>query len=212
MLMILWKGARIAAGAVATIVIAAVFAGGAVLVFDNQNYRALAMETGSMAPGIGAGDVVVVRRVDPYQIRPGAVITFQSPLNRVQVTHRVATVDYTAQGPVFTTKGDANGATDPWVLRYQASGWEVAGVIPQAAVLIARFSTPAGRMVIAAILFLVVFIILLPGLPAKLLPRPQAVVEAEPVVAAPEITRDYELSRRGYAALVHSSRLFRWPA
>ena len=210
--MILWRGARIAAGAVATLVIAAVLAGGAALVFDSQNYRALAMETGSMAPAIRAGDLVLLRKVDPYQIRPGVVITFQSPLSHVQVTHRVASVDYTALGPVFTTKGDANGAADPWVLRYQASGWVVAAVIPQAAAFIARFSTSEGRAAIAAILFLVVFIILLPGQPARLAPRPQAGVEAEVVVSIPEIGRDFELSRRGYAALVHSSRSFRWPA
>ena len=161
--MTVWKLARLLAGTVATIAIVGVIVAAVALALGHRGYRAYAMQTASMAPHIKPGDLVVVRAVSPYEIHPGDVISFQSPLAPIQVTHRVEKVDYTSTGPVFTTKGDANGNNDPWLLRYQGSGWEVTSVIPHVAGWLARLTGSGGRIVIAAVLFLVVLIILLPS-------------------------------------------------
>jgi signal peptidase len=153
---------RFAAGAVALLAIFGALVALGLLAAGRGGVRAYAMQTSSMAPLIKPGDLVVVRAVDPYTIHTGDVISFESPLSRLQVTHRVVKVTYTPQGPAFETKGDANGSADPWVLHYQGSGWKVATVVPGVAAWLAKLTSPAGRIVVAAALFLVVFVLLLP--------------------------------------------------
>jgi signal peptidase len=73
--------------------------------------------SGSMAPQIQQGDVVVVRSTPPRQIETGEVITYRvegdlggEGIDRV--THRVVERRQTADGLVFVTKGDANERRD----------------------------------------------------------------------------------------------------
>jgi signal peptidase len=74
---------------------------------------ALAVLSGSMAPGLPVGAMAFVRPVDPATVEPGDVITFQrAPDAPELVTHRVVSVDDSSGAPVFTTKGDANEEAD----------------------------------------------------------------------------------------------------
>jgi len=68
--------------------------------------------TGSMAPAIDPGDVVVVADRDPATIERGDVITFVRGTEETPVTHRVVGVDETDAGVSFETKGDANSDVD----------------------------------------------------------------------------------------------------
>ena len=61
--------------------------------------------SGSMAPRINTGDVVISQDRDDYQ--PGQVIVFDDA-DRGAVTHRLQSID----GETFTTKGDANPTAD----------------------------------------------------------------------------------------------------
>lgn len=74
---------------------------------------ALAVLSGSMSPGLPVGAMAFVRPVDPADVRPGDVITFQHPESPTAVvTHRVLAVDDAGGSPVFTTQGDANEDPD----------------------------------------------------------------------------------------------------
>lgn len=75
--------------------------------------------TGSMRPSMPPGTLVVVKPVKPEQIRVGDVITYQLKSGDPTVaTHRVVSVGYNLAGDLeFRTKGDANNAQDPWVVR-----------------------------------------------------------------------------------------------
>lgn len=68
--------------------------------------------SGSMEPGITAGDAVIVDSVRPGQIAVGDVITFTRDGTSSPITHRV--VEATGQGAAreFVTKGDANEEAD----------------------------------------------------------------------------------------------------
>lgn len=79
-------------------------------------YQTATMLTGSMAPLINAGDVVVTVPVPVSDIRPGDVITYRIPVEDRRVeTHRVTEVFTAADGSkAVRTKGDANRAVDPW--------------------------------------------------------------------------------------------------
>ena len=68
--------------------------------------------TGSMAPAIDPGDVVIVGERDPSSIQEGDVITFVRGDAETPVTHRVVGVEEGDAGVAFETKGDANAEVD----------------------------------------------------------------------------------------------------
>lgn len=70
--------------------------------------------TGSMAPTLTPGTLIVVKPVAPTDLVAGDVITFQIQSDNPAVnTHRITQVVYDAQGsPRFQTRGDANNVTD----------------------------------------------------------------------------------------------------
>lgn len=72
-----------------------------------NNYKLLVVQSGSMAPAIKAGSIVVVKPGPEYKV--GDVITFRDTENpKMTMTHRV----YEIKEGVFITKGDANDTTD----------------------------------------------------------------------------------------------------
>lgn len=75
--------------------------------------------TGSMAPGMPPGTLVVVKPVDPADIAVGTVITYQLESGQpTVVTHRVTGVGVNARGEQrFTTQGDANNTPDAEAVR-----------------------------------------------------------------------------------------------
>ena len=100
--------------------------------------------TGSMSPRIPVGSLVAVTPV--HDVSTGDVVMFAPPRpygtpHDGPVLHRVVQVTRGLDGHVLArTKGDANTATDPWVLDVTASR-----------VSELRFSSPlAGRVVAAA--------------------------------------------------------------
>jgi signal peptidase len=73
--------------------------------------------SGSMAPTINTGDLVVDNRLTSAQaasLHVGQIISFRSAANSRQIfTHRIAAVEAVSGGSVgYITKGDANDARD----------------------------------------------------------------------------------------------------
>jgi signal peptidase len=101
-------------GAVLTIVMAlALIVFVAMTVLRISGGELLAIRTGSMAPMMEPGDLLISRDVDPRTIRRGDVVTFRVPsADNTLVTHRVTKV--TDDGNSFSTKGDANDTADPF--------------------------------------------------------------------------------------------------
>jgi signal peptidase len=86
-------------------------------------YQTSTMLTGSMAPLINPGDVVVTAPTPVSDIRVGDVITYHIPVEDHRVeTHRVTGLLTTADGTTAVrTKGDANNGADPWTATLQGS-------------------------------------------------------------------------------------------
>jgi signal peptidase len=78
-------------------------------------WRADAVFSGSMEPGLKVGSVVVTRPVAAEEIKAGDIITFYSPLNEKLMCHRVVAAEH-GSGWHFQTKGDANDDADPFVV------------------------------------------------------------------------------------------------
>ncbi|MBP2269273.1 signal peptidase [Pseudarthrobacter sp. PvP004] len=86
-------------------------------------YQTSTMLTGSMAPLINPGDVVVTVPTPITDIKVGDVITYHIPVEDHRVeTHRIIEITTTADGGVAVqTKGDANNGIDPWIATLQGT-------------------------------------------------------------------------------------------
>ncbi len=74
----------------------------------NRWYRSLYVYSGSMAPTIQAGDVIIISP-PPAELRTGMIVTLR--VDEYLVTHRVTELQ---PDGTFTTKGDANIQADEW--------------------------------------------------------------------------------------------------
>ena len=85
----------------------------------NTPYPALAVASGSMLPTLNVGDLIIVQRTPPSQINAsymtGDIIVFWSPYNPDElIVHRAVKSEKIGDVYYFTTRGDHNGADDPW--------------------------------------------------------------------------------------------------
>jgi signal peptidase I len=127
--------ARVVPWAVRGIVLVAIAAFAGLAVGPHVfGYRTLTMLTGSMAPAIDPGDVVVVTPLAVTEVTEGMVITYHIPVeDHHLVTHRVVSVEHGPAGSVTVqTKGDANEAVDPWKATLEGdTAYRVRAVIPE---------------------------------------------------------------------------------
>jgi signal peptidase len=87
---------------------ASTLAGGALLVERSD----------SMRPALSAGDLLVTRRAPAEAIRVGDVVTFADAARGGRlVTHRVVAIAHRDAAVVFSTRGDANTATESFAVR-----------------------------------------------------------------------------------------------
>lgn len=111
-----------------TIVVALVVLATALVGMRFLGYGVYVVTSGSMAPGIPLGSLVVAQAVRPESIQPGAVITYALP-DRV-ITHRVESIAERDGRVVFVTRGDANPVADPWVVEPDGDVGAVDATLP----------------------------------------------------------------------------------
>jgi signal peptidase len=108
-------------------------------------YRTMTMLTGSMAPQINPGDVVVATPVAVGDITEGMIISYHIPVGDHHVeSHRVVSVEHGSDGRVtIQTKGDANAEADPWKATLQGdTAYQVRAVVPWVGTAIEVLRTP----------------------------------------------------------------------
>jgi signal peptidase I len=110
-------GARrstLSAGLAAALVILVAVVAVAAAVFFGGGGRWFVVSTASMGEAAPVGTLVLTQAVAADELSVGEIITFRPPTAPGQVyTHRIEAI--TASG-TLSTRGDANGATDPWEL------------------------------------------------------------------------------------------------
>jgi len=75
------------------------------------NYKVMIVQSGSMAPEIKMGSIVIVKPADDYKI--DEVITFTNPKTPDKTTtHRIHDIKVIGGEPSYITKGDSNNAPD----------------------------------------------------------------------------------------------------
>ena len=78
------------------------------------HYYAIAVGSGSMAPAINKGDIVVIER-NNYDLKVGDIIAYK--YNGVIVVHRLAKVDNDGEEYMYYSQGDANSSMDNYVIK-----------------------------------------------------------------------------------------------
>ena len=118
-------------------------------------WRLDVVQSGSMAPAIGVGDLVVTSPVPPKDIHPGDVVSFHSA-NGVLVCHRVVSMDQ-ANG-TLCTKGDANQHQDLSPVPFQDVVGKVAFSVPVLGYFIDFLKSPFGWALIVLLALLVLLL------------------------------------------------------
>jgi signal peptidase len=115
--------------------------------------------SGSMAPAIHAGSLVLSRSQPAYAYRVGDIITYQAPQSESNlVTHRIWNVQSERDGErLFLTKGDANTNGDTWLVPPSRVVGRVVVVLPKLGYCVKALQHPAGffAFIVVAFLFLV---------------------------------------------------------
>jgi signal peptidase I len=109
--------------------------------------RSYVVRSGSMAPAIGSGDVLVTRPMDPLQARVGQIVTFKDPDGSGRLlTHRVRAVHWAGDQVNFVTQGDANTGQERWSVPVDGRIGRVLYRIPKLGYALVWAQGPVGRI------------------------------------------------------------------
>ena len=114
-----------------------------VQILPNIGHGLFAVRSDSMAPDLRVGDLLMVDRISPDAVRPGDVVTISVGAGTT-VTHRVVSVTATDNGPMFTTKGDANATADPVAHRADQLRGRLSLGVPLLGYLLAMLTMASG--------------------------------------------------------------------
>lgn len=109
-------------------------------------FQTFYVRTGSMSPAIPVGALVVATRASADDLNPGDVIVFRRPDRPgMMVVHRIDALEQRASGPVFITRGDANGAPDSWEVPASGDGWQARYAIARAGFVLGWLDAATSR-------------------------------------------------------------------
>ena len=111
-------------------------------------HRLQAVRSGSMTPTYSVGSMLVVKSVDPSDVRVGMPLSFITDDGRTIETHRVVQVVQDENGLSFRTKGDANAAADPDPVAASAVRGSVTWSVPHVGELMLWLRWPRGFLVL----------------------------------------------------------------
>jgi signal peptidase I len=114
--------------------------------------RIYSVMSGSMSPALPTGSLVVDRSTPASALRVGDVITFRRPDDmRTLETHRISAIVEMHGARAFRTRGDANGAPDPWLVPARGAGARVVGTVPYLGYAVAALKLRLPRLLILAL-------------------------------------------------------------
>lgn len=129
----------------AVVLIAVAMAGSFLLISQRVLNPFHVVASNSMYPQIKTGDAVVIKDVNPEEVKVGQVIIFQDPeKNGDYVIHRVVGVEKSGQVCFFTTKGDNNPVADPRKVPTGEVVGEVGAKLPRFGKFLNFLTTPKG--------------------------------------------------------------------
>ena len=126
------------------LVFALLVAASAPLALGEHSYT---VRSGSMAPAIDTGDIVVTQSISPLQARIGDIVTFKDPDGSGRlISHRLRRIRVAAGETRFVTKGDANNTSEHWAVPADGRIGRVAYRLPRLGYALFWVDTPPGRI------------------------------------------------------------------
>ncbi|SOC50453.1 signal peptidase I [Blastococcus aggregatus] len=107
--------------------------------------------SGSMAPALDVGDLVVTRVVRPADLVSGDLVTYRDPGHDRFVTHRVQSIVWRGELADVVTRGDANDAGEEWTISADGTVGLVVLRLPAAGYVLGVLGTPAGRLAVGVL-------------------------------------------------------------
>lgn len=110
-------------------------------------YRSFPVLSGSMAPTLRVGDLIVESRIRPTDLHVGDIVTFRDPEATSRLlTHRVRTFHVRGGRVDVVTRGDANEDAERWSIPVTGQIGRVEYHIPRLGYVAARASGGYGQL------------------------------------------------------------------
>jgi signal peptidase len=117
---------------------------GWVILWRSAGAQILSVESGSMAPALNKGDLLIDLKAQPQSVKGGDVISYRSLHNPGQlITHRVVRIDYGRRQ--FITKGDNLSQPDP-VVPFSSLAGKTIKAVPKVGYLFDQLHKPLGLL------------------------------------------------------------------
>jgi len=136
---------------IAAVTLVAVFAILLILTkFSFSGFKIYVVTSGSMAPSIKQGALIVVKKSDNYKI--GDIINYKIETNLLEtVTHRLVRIEVSDNKTVYITKGDANNIEDNQKTTLEMINGRVVSNLPFAGFIIGFIQTGPGIILLIVI-------------------------------------------------------------
>ena len=122
--------------------------------------------SGSMEPTYQTGSLIYVKKVDPFTLEPGQVITYMINEDTV-VTHRMVGIVPDEEDPSvirFRTKGDANDAEDSTLVHYKNVIGSPVFTVPYLGYVSDYLTNPPGMYIGIMVLGIVILLMFAPDI------------------------------------------------
>lgn len=130
-----------------TVLFIVAFALMAALIGAAAGMRLRVEQSGSMAPTIHTGDLVVIKPVAVDTVAVGDVIGVRTSLGQV-IVHRVTAITTNDGQLVVTTQGDANPTSEQWVIPHGKDVALVKRVLPALGGVVDRVQGPLAALAV----------------------------------------------------------------
>lgn len=110
-------------------------------------WRIVPVRSGSMTPVAPKGSAVFAQPTQTAKLHVGDVVLFRAPTgSHPLVVHRINEIVMHNGERLYRTKGDANAAPDPWLIRMRSTTvWRVRHVIPMVGTAVDEMAQPGPR-------------------------------------------------------------------
>lgn len=110
-------------------------------------WRIVPVRSGSMTPVAPKGSAVFAQPTRTAKLHVGDVVLFRAPTgSHPLVVHRINEIVRHDGERLYRTKGDANAAPDPWLIRMRSTTvWRVRHVIPMVGSAVDEMAQPGPR-------------------------------------------------------------------
>lgn len=111
-----------------------------------------AILSGSMEPTLHVGDLVIDRRVEARDVRPGDIVTFRDPDGGSRLlTHRIVRYRVHGDRAFIVTRGDANSGIESWTIPLGGTVGRVEFDVPKLGHVTTRIADRFGRVALVVV-------------------------------------------------------------